>query len=82
MPIFFSPSQASKLFGVSERSIRRAIASGQLNYTIEKERYKIDFLDVLKWSEQKPGRAQKRDEFGVGQYVDKWYIPKEEKNDK
>lgn len=77
--IFISPSQASRLFGVSERSIRRAIADGYLNYTIEKERYKLDFLDLLKWSEQKPGRSQKRDEIGIGQYVEKWHIPSEDK---
>ena len=70
--VFISPSQAALLFGVSERSIRRAIVKNELKYKIEQGRYKIDFEDVLKWSELKPGRQKKRDELGIGQYVDNW----------
>ena len=74
-PILISPSQASKLFGVSERSIRRAIIKNEIHYTITQGRYRINFEDLLKWSERKPARTQKRDEHGIGQFVAEWKIP-------
>ncbi len=72
--IKLSPSQASKLFGVSERSIRRAIKNKQLPITVHNARYQIDFYDLLLWSEKLPNRQRKRDEFGIGQFVKQWYI--------
>lgn len=72
--IRLSPSQAAQLFGVNERSIRRAIATGELRYIVVQGRYKINFEDVVKWSQRMPGRAKKRDEEGIGQYVEKWRI--------
>ena len=72
--IRLSPSQAASMFGVSERSIRRAISDGDLRYIIVQGRYKINFEDLVKWSQRMPSRAQKRDEIGIGQYVEKWRI--------
>ena len=69
-----SPSQASKLFGVSERSVRRGIKSKELPATVHNGRYKIDFQDLLLWSEKLPNRQLKRDEFGLGQFVEKWKL--------
>ena len=76
MTIYLSPSQAAHLFGVSERSIRRAIANNELNYIISKDRYKINFEELLKWSDRLPSRIKKRDQEGIGQYVDNWIISK------
>jgi len=73
-PIYVSPSLASKLTGISERSMRRAIKNKELPATIIKARYQIDFYDLLLWSEKLPNRKTKRDEFGLGQYVEKWKI--------
>ena len=72
--IRLSPSQAAQLFGVNERSVRRAIAAGELRYIVVQGRYKINFEDVVKWSQRMPSRAKKRDEIGIGQYVEKWRI--------
>ena len=69
-----SPSQAAQLFGVNERSIRRAISQGELRYIIVQGRYKINFEDLVKWSQRMPSRIKKRDEQGIGQYVEKWKI--------
>ncbi len=72
--IRLSPSQAAQLFGVNERSIRRAINQGELRYIVVQGRYKINFEDLVKWSQKMPSRMQKRDEEGIGQYVEKWHI--------
>ncbi|PIW95811.1 hypothetical protein CO134_02265 [Candidatus Kuenenbacteria bacterium CG_4_9_14_3_um_filter_39_14] len=73
-PIYLSPSLASKLTGISERSIRRAIKKKELPVTIKKSRYQINFYDLLLWSDKLPNRVRKRDELGLGQFVEKWKI--------
>jgi excisionase family DNA binding protein len=72
--IRLTPSQAAQMFGVNERSIRRAISNGDLRYILVQGRYKINFEDLVKWSQKMPSRVQKRDEQGIGQYVEKWRI--------
>ena len=75
MPIVrISPSQAAQLFGVNERTVRRAINSGELRYIIVQGRYKINFEDMVKWSQHLPSREEKRDKEGIGQFVSKWKI--------
>ena len=69
-----SPSMASKLLGVSERSVRRAVTSGELNVLIHKGRYRVNLKDVIVWSHKKANRQKKRDEEGIGQYVEKWKV--------
>ena len=72
--IKISPSIAALLSGISERSIRRAIKSKELPVTVHNARYKINFEDLLAWSNKLPNRQRKRDEEGIGQFVDKWKI--------
>lgn len=69
-----SPSQAAQLFGVNERSIRRALKNSELRYIIVQGRYKINFEDLVRWSQHLPSREQKRDSEGIGQFVEKWRI--------
>ncbi|HPI67383.1 MAG TPA: helix-turn-helix domain-containing protein [bacterium] len=69
-----TPSQAALMFGVNERSVRRAIAEGELRYIVVQGRYKINFEDLVKWSQKMPSRALKRDTIGIGQYVEQWRI--------
>ncbi|MFH1457368.1 MAG: helix-turn-helix domain-containing protein [Patescibacteria group bacterium] len=69
-----SPSQAAQLFGVNERTVRRAINDGELRYIIVQGRYKINFEDLVKWSQRLPSREKKRDTEGIGQFVSKWKI--------
>lgn len=73
-PIYVSPSIASKLIGISERSIRRAIKKHELPIVVKHSRYNINIHDLLLWSGSLPNRARKRDELGIGQYVEKWKI--------
>lgn len=74
IPIFLSPSLAAKLFGISERSIRRAIKNKELPTLVLRSRYQIDFKNMFIWSEQLPNRIKKRDEHGIGQFVKEWQV--------
>jgi len=62
------------LFGISERSIRRAIKNKELPAVVHQSRYKIDFEDIFRWSNKLPNRQRKRNEEGIGQFVAKWKI--------
>jgi excisionase family DNA binding protein len=67
-------SEASKLFGVSTRTIRRAIASGEVTYIVVQGRYKINFESLLKWSQSSTTVRNKRDRAGIGQFVEQWKV--------
>lgn len=87
--IRLSVSEAAKMFGVSTRTIRRAIASNEISYIVVKGRYKINFESLIKWSQSSTTVRNKRDHAGIGQFVEKWRIkntlyspnPKQVKND-
>lgn len=69
-----SISEASRLFGISEKTIRRAIKSGDLRYVVVRGRYKLNFESVLTWSQRSATVRNKRDGQGIGQWVDQWKI--------
>ncbi len=72
--IRLSVSEAAHLFGVSQRTIRRALAAGEITYVVVQGRYKINFESALRWSQNTTTVRNKRDRQGIGQYVDKWKI--------
>ncbi len=73
-PIRLSVSTAAKLFGISDRTIRRALAANQIRYVVVRNRYQINFESLLAWSQRNAQIANKRDRAGLGQWVDKWKI--------
>ncbi len=73
-PIRLSVSEASKLFGVSTRTVRRAITDGSVTYIVVQGRYKITFDSLLKWSQDTTTVRNKLAKTGIGQYVDQWNI--------
>lgn len=73
-PIRLSVSEAAKIFGVSSRTIRRAISSNEVNYIVVQGRYKIGFESLLKWSQSSTTVKNKRDRDGIGQFVEQWRI--------
>jgi excisionase family DNA binding protein len=73
-PIRVSISEAAKLFGIHERTIRRAIRGGELRYVIVRNRYKVLFDSLLSWSQKRTSIRQKRDSKGIGQWVEQWKI--------
>jgi len=62
------------MFGVSQRTIRRAIANEEITYVVVQGRYKINFESLLKWSQASVRMRNKRDKQGIGQYVGQWRI--------
>jgi excisionase family DNA binding protein len=73
-PIRLTASQAANLFGVSEKTIRRAIQDQELQYIVVRGVYKINFESALKWSQSRVKIKNKFNKDGIGQFVDKWKI--------
>lgn len=73
-PVRLSVSEAAKIFGVSARTIRRAITDNEVTYIVVQGRYKINFESLLKWSQSSTTVRNKRDKAGIGQFVEKWKI--------
>ena len=72
--IRLSVSEASRMFGVSQRTIRRAITDGSITYVVVQGRYKLNFESILKWSQDTTTVRNKRVRQGIGQYVGQWRI--------
>jgi len=69
-----SVSEAARLFGVNARTVRRALAVGEITYIVVRGRYKINFESLVRWSQTKATLGVKRDKGGIGQYVEQWKI--------
>ncbi|MFZ5391048.1 MAG: helix-turn-helix domain-containing protein [Patescibacteria group bacterium] len=72
--IRLSISEAARLFGLSQKTIRQAIKQGQINYVVVRGRYKLNFLSLLDWSQSSTRRRNIMNQDGLGSYVDKWKI--------
>ncbi len=69
-----SVSEAAKLFGISTRTIRRAITEGEISYVVVRGRYKLNFESLVKWSQVRPTVRNKLASSGIGQFVEQWKI--------
>ena len=69
-----SVSEAARLFGVSQQSIRRALKAQEITYIVVAGRYKINFESLVTWSQKKTHRKNQLNSVGIGQYVSKWKI--------
>jgi len=69
-----SVSEAARLFGVDDRTIRRAIKDQELRYIIVQNRYKINFESLVEWSQKRTRVKNKLAKEGIGQYVGQWKI--------
>lgn len=78
-PILLSVTEAAKFFGVSTRTIRRAISSEAVTYTVVKDRYKITLDSLLSWASSTSTVEKKLSTAGFGAYVEKWKIPAHKK---
>lgn len=71
-PVWFSVSEAAKIGGVQTKTIRRAIQFNHVKYKIISNRYLIDLLSLISFLNTKTKLKNKLNQFGLGQYVDKW----------
>jgi len=71
-PVWLSVSEAAKIGGVQSKTIRRAIQDNQVKYKIVGNRYSIDFSTLLNYLRAKTKLKNKLNQFGLGQYVEKW----------
>ena len=71
-PIWLSVSEAAKIGGVQTKTIRRAIQFNNVKYKIIGNRYLIDLATLLVFLQSKTKLKNKLNQFGLGQYVDKW----------
>jgi excisionase family DNA binding protein len=69
-----SVSEASRLFGVDQQTIRRALKDQKLRYVVVQNRYKINFESLVQWSQERMTLKNKLEKRGIGQFVEKWKI--------
>ncbi|MEK9152856.1 MAG: helix-turn-helix domain-containing protein [Patescibacteria group bacterium] len=74
MIIRVSISEAARLFGVSPRTVRRAVAEGEITYVVVRGRYKLNFESLVRWSQVRPTVRNKLASQGIGQFIDQWKI--------
>lgn len=67
-------SEAGRIFGVSEQTIRRAIKSQEVHYIVVRGRYRLSFSSLLSWSQGATSTKNKLAKRGIGQYVAQWKI--------
>ncbi len=79
-PVRVSVSEAARLFGVDQHTIRRAIKSQELRFIVVQGRYKINFESLVEWSQKRATVKNKMEQRGIGQFVDKWKISEQTNN--
>ncbi len=71
-PLWLSVSEAAKIGGVKNKTIRRAIQFNTIKFRIIGNRYQVDLSSVIDYLFSKTKLKNKFNQFGLGQYVDKW----------
>jgi excisionase family DNA binding protein len=74
LQVRISVSEASRLFGLSTKTIRQAIKKNDITYIVTRGRYRLNFESVLSWSQASTRRRNQMSLSGIGRYVDKWKI--------
>lgn len=72
-PIWVTITEAAKLGGVENRTIRRAIKDkGEVKYKIERSKYMVEFKSLIWYLHKNTKLKNKLYRYGIGQYLDKW----------
>ncbi|MCF7820374.1 MAG: helix-turn-helix domain-containing protein [Candidatus Pacebacteria bacterium] len=69
-PIWLSISEAAKICGIGNRTIRRAIKNLTVEFKIVNERYFVDFISVVIFLQTNIKLKNKFYQYGLGQYLD------------
>jgi excisionase family DNA binding protein len=71
-PIWYTISEAAKIGGVKTKTIRRAVQSRKIKYKIIGSRYFVEMGSLLVLLYENKKLLNKLNQYGIGQYVDKW----------
>lgn len=71
-PIFVSVSEAAKIGGIQNKTVRRAIKSNLVSYKIIGNRYLINLKSLIIYLHTKTKLKNKLYNLGIGQYIEKW----------
>ena len=71
-PLWLSISEAAKIGGVTNKTIRRAIKSHTIKYKVIGNRYLVDIKSLVIYLYTKKKLTNKLNEYGVGQYIESW----------
>ncbi|HOC96563.1 MAG TPA: hypothetical protein PKN97_02310 [bacterium] len=64
--------EAEAISGISAITIRKAIKNKEINYTLHNGKYKIEFINLLKWCYSSTRRKNVFCTIGIGKYVNSW----------
>lgn len=64
--------EAETLSGISAMSIRKAIKTKEIDYSLDNKKYKIEFDSLLKWCYSSTRRKNVFNTIGIGKYVNSW----------
>jgi len=70
--IWLTMSEAAKIAGVNNKTIRRAVLAKKIRYKVAGNRYLIDLASLIKYIISKKKLVNKFMLYGLGQYVEKW----------
>ena len=70
--LWLSVSQAANLFGVEQKTIRRAIKEKRVNYVVEENRYNLEMGSLIKWAHSNTKLYNKLEYHGIGKFVKEW----------
>ncbi|MEA3463761.1 MAG: helix-turn-helix domain-containing protein [Patescibacteria group bacterium] len=73
-PVWLTVSQAAQLGGINTKTIRRAIQSKIITYKIIGNRYFIELASLIIYLHSSIKLKNKFEQFGIGQYVEKWNL--------
>lgn len=73
-PIMATVSEAAKIGGVKTKTVRRAIQSKKVSYTVDGNRYFVDLSSMLEFLRSNKKLKNKLEENGIGQFIEKWRI--------
>ncbi len=72
-PIYLSVTEAAKIGGVQDKTIRRALKqAGELKFRIVNNRYQIDLASLITFLHKNTKLKNKLYNFGIAQYVKDW----------
>lgn len=72
-PIWLRISEAAKISGVKNKTIRRAIKSGALRYKIISNKYYIELRTLILFLHKNIKLKNKLYNNGLGQYIKRWF---------